>query len=525
MIAVTLASRAMASDTVQTDSGLVEGVAGVDSSIRAFKGIPFAAPPVGELRWKAPQPVAVWQGVLKADHFGPRPMQAFIFSDMRFRDKGPSEDCLYLNVWTPATSPAEKLPVMVWIYGGGLEAGSASEPRQDGEHLAKRGVILVSMNYRLGVFGFLAHPGLTKESGHGSGDYGFMDQIAALRWVQKNIAAFGGDPGNVTIFGESAGSYSVSTIMASPLGRGLFQKAMGESGALLGTSRYPTHTIPLAAAEQLGEKFAASLGAKSIDELRAKPALEVLKAEQGHREFRFGSIVDGYVLPKDASEIYASGDQAHVPLLAGWNADEMRIYTVFGKKKPTAKSFADDLDTAYGKDSIPLLKLYAARTDEEAVRSAGDLASDRFIAIGTWKWIDMQLKTGGSPVYRYSFDRAVPIEAGRVVNGSPATGADVGAVHASEIVYVFGTLDSSKGVIWAPEDRKLSDAMGTYWTNFAKTGTPNGEGVPPWPAYAKADGYSVMHLDSTPHAEPEQHRDRYEYWDAPAAVPGAKAAP
>ena len=459
----------MPNDTVRIDSGLLEGVAGVDSSIRAFKGIPFATPPLGDLRWKAPQPVAPWEGVRKADHFGPRPMQAFIFSDMRFRDKGPSEDCLYLNVWAPAKSASQKLPVMVWIYGGGLEAGSTSEPRQDGENLAKRGIILVSMNYRLGIFGFLAHPGLTKESGHGaSGNYGFMDQIAALQWVQRNIASFGGDPGNVTIFGESAGSYSVSMLMASPLAKGLFQKAIGESGALLGTSRYTTHTITLADAEQLGEKFGASVGAKSIEELRAMPAADVMKAEQGNRAYRFGSIIDGYLLPRDASSIYADGEQAHVPLLAGWNADEMRVYTVFGEKKPTAKSFAQEMESKYGKDSTALLKVYPARTDEEAVRSAGDLASDRFIAIGTWKWIDLQLKTGASPVYRYSFDRAVPIEPGRVINGSPATGADVGAVHASEIVYVFGTLDSSKGVMWQPiPDRKLSDA--SWWHLLALT--------------------------------------------------------
>ena len=378
------------------------------------------------------------------------------------------------------------------------------------------------MNYRLGVFGFLAHPELTAESGHGSGNYGLMDQIAALRWVQRNIAAFGGDPGNVTIFGESAGSYSVSALMASPLARGLFQKAIGESGALLGTPRYATHTEPLAEAEANGGKFGESLGAKTIAELRAIPADQVLKAEQGKKSSHYGAIIDGYVLPKAGTDIYAAGEQAHIPLLAGWNADETRVYSTFGDKRPTAKSFAEQVSKDYGREADAVLKVYPARSDEEAVRSAGDLAGDRFIAIGTWKWIDMQRKTGGSPVYRYSFDRAVPIAPGRVINGSPATAADVGAVHASDICYVFGALDSVPGVTWEPADRALSDAIGTYWTNFAKTGNPNGGGLPDWPAYDEAGGFPVMHLDTVQKAAPAQHMDRYEYWDSPVDGPGGK---
>jgi para-nitrobenzyl esterase len=452
-------------------------------------------------------------------------MQAFIFADMIFRDKGPSEDCLYLNVWTPAKSPAANLPVMVWIYGGGLQAGSSSEPRQDGEVLSRKGVIVVSMNYRLGVFGFLAHPGLSKETGHGSGNYGFMDQIAALQWVRRNIAAFGGDPSNVTIFGESAGSYSVSALMASPLAKDLFQKAIGESGALLGTPRYVTHTPSLEKAESAGVTFAESLGATSIEALRALPADRVLKAQQADHDFYFGGDIDGYVLPKGAAEIYAAGEQAHVPLLAGWNADEMRVYSTFGSKRPTAKSFAEELTRDYGKDASQVLRLYPAASDEEAYVSAGDLAGDRFIAIGTWKWINEQLKTGGSPVYRYSFDRHVPIEPGRVINGSPATGDDVGAVHASEISYVFHALADVPHVTWTPADWKLSDEMGTYWTNFAKTGNPNGGGLPEWPRYDKGDGYQVMHLDTALKAEPEKHRARYEFWDSPVDIPGEKSAP
>jgi len=515
LIAMTLAPAAFADMNVKIDSGWIQGVPGADASIRTFKGIPYAAAPVGDLRWKAPQPVASWEGVRKADTFGPRAMQARLFADMIFRDNGPSEDCLYLNVWTPAKSASERLPVMVWIYGGGLQAGSSSEPRQDGENLAKHGVVIVSMNYRLGLFGYFSHPELTKESGIGaSGNYGFMDQIAALKWVQRNIAAFGGDPGNVTIFGESAGSYSVSVLMASPLARGLFHKAIGESGALLGSTKVPTHTPPLAKAEEMGGKFAAAVGAKSLAELRAMPAAALLKASLDIKGLHSGGVIDGYVLPVDASAIYAKGAQSHVPLLAGWNADESRVYAVFGDKRPTAKTFIHQVESDFGANAAGLLKFYPAGTDEEAVRSAGDLASDRFIAFTTWKWINLAQRTGDSPVYRYSFDRAVPIEPGRMINGAPATSADVGAAHASEIVYVFKALASVPHVSFEATDWALSDLMGTYWTNFAKTGNPNGSGLPAWPRYEPSGGFQVMHLDKESGAVPETHRDSYEFLDS-----------
>jgi len=508
------ASLALAGEPVRTDSGLVQGVRGGDSSIRVFRGIPYAAPPVGELRWREPRPVSPWEGVRSADRFGPRPMQARIYSDMIFRDDGPSEDCLYLNVWTPAKSPSERLPVMVWIYGGGLKAGSTSEPRQDGENLARRGVVLVSMNYRLGVFGYLAHPELSRESGrNASGNYGFMDQMAALRWVQRNIAAFGGDPGNVTIFGESAGSFSVSLLVVTPLARGLFHKAIGESGSLLGSALVPGKTPSLAEAELQGEKLAAELGAKSLEALRAVPAADLLKA-QDDDSIKVEATVDGYVLPKDPAVIYAEGAESRVPLIAGWTADEQRAYAVFGSKRPTAESFTEEVRRHFGAAADRLLRLYPARTEEEAVRSAGDLAGDRFIAFGTWKWIEMHLRTSGSPVYRFSFDRAVPVEPGRVINGSPATAADVGAVHASEISYVFGALASLKDVTVRSEDWRLSDTMGSYWTNFARTGNPNGKGLPPWPAYETATGYQVMHLNTAVAAKPDAQRARYVFLDA-----------
>lgn len=516
LIAMTLTTRALAGSQVRIDSGVIEGADATDTGVRAFLGVPFAAPPVGGLRWREPQPVAPWDGVRDARKFGPRPMQGSIFSDMVFRDKGPSEDCLYLNVWTPARSAGAKLPVMVWIFGGGFEAGGTSEPRQDGGHLATKGVVVVSMNYRLGVFGFFSHPELTAESGRGSsGNYGLMDQTAALRWVQRNIAAFGGDPANVTIFGESAGSYSVSAQMASPTARGLFHKAIGESGSLVGTRRIPAHVIALAAAERNGVEFAGMMGAKSIADLRSRSSRAVLRAALDDKALKDGAVVDGYVLPKDVYSIYAAGGQAHIPLLAGWNADESRVYAVFGSKRPTAKSFADSVRVEYGDLADAVLRLYPAGTDEEAVRSAGDLAGDRFIVSSTWRWIEMQLTTGDAPVYRYQFDRVVPMPPGTVINGKPATSADVGSPHAGEIPYVFGALSSSnRDAPWQPEDMALSDTIATYWSNFARTGNPNSKDAPVWPRYLAKDNYPVMHLDVAVRAEPEAHRSRHAFWDA-----------
>ncbi len=501
--AIMLALPLAAADPVTSDKGAVEGTASADSKVRIFKGIPFAAPPVGALRWKAPQPVASWAGVRKAAEFGPRCMQGRIFNDMIFRDAGLSEDCLYLNVWTPAASSQERLPVMVWIYGGGFFAGAASEPRQDGENLARKGVVVVSLNYRLGLFGFFAHPELAQESGHGSaGNYGLMDQVAALQWVRKNIAAFGGDPGNVTIFGESAGSFSVSALMASPLAQGLFQRAIGESGAFFSTT---LDLKPLAKAEEDDGKFAEALGARTIEALRAKPADELLKAalKQGGA-VRFAPDLDGYFLPETAYAIYAAGKQSHVPLLAGWNADEGSFRAIFKSDPPTAANFAKRARELYGDKAAAFLKLYPAATDEQAQRSAQDLAGDQFIAFSTWKWLEMQAATGKSAEYRYEFDQAPP---------SPAGAVSRGAYHSAEIEFVFGAL-ASKDLSWRPEDLKLSDLMSSYWSNFAKTGDPNGPGLPRWPAYSADGQYQVMHLSARSSAAADDHRGRYEFLDA-----------
>jgi para-nitrobenzyl esterase len=499
-----LSAQALRTSQVKTPDGVLEGVISADGKVRTFKGIPYAAPPVGELRWKAPQPVQSWTGVRKASEYGPRCMQARIFDDMVFHDAGPSEDCLHLNLWMPANPAAKKLPVMVWIHGGGFVAGASSEGRQDGGNLSKKGVLVVSMNYRMGIFGFFSHPELDTESGHdASGNYGLLDQVAALQWVKKNIALFGGDPANVTIFGESAGSFSVSALMASPLAQGLFQRAIGESGAYFGTT---LDLVPRAKSEKDYLEFAqTALGVTSLDALRAKPASELLEASTKQHKTSFEPNIDGYFLSEDVYSIYAKGQQSHVPLLAGWNADEGSYRSFFEKDEPTAKNYAARASVVFGNNAAAFLKVYPGETDAQAKRSAQDLAGDQFIAYSTWKWIEMHQETAHTPIYRYRFDQAPP-----AADGSAGEG---GAYHSAEIEFVFSVL-SSKPLPWKPEDRKLSDLMSTYWSNFAKTGNPNGAGLPQWPAFRKADGYPVMHLRTESRSEPEQNRARYEFLDS-----------
>jgi para-nitrobenzyl esterase len=503
----------IANSQVRTTGGLLEGTTVDSGRIRVFKGVPYAAPPVGPLRWKAPQPVAAWTGTRRADAFGAQCMQVPLFDDIVF-DRAPSEDCLYLNLWTPAADASAKLPVMVWIHGGGYQVGASHEPRHDGVSLARRGVVLVTINYRLGVFGFLAHPALSRDDARGSsGNYALQDMVAALQWVRDNAAAFGGDPANVTIFGESAGSFAVSTLMAVPSARGLFHKVIGESGAPFGGS---LPIAPKAAAEANGEKFGTSLGATTVDALRTLEAGAVLKAAATWQPW-FSTSVDGVVLPESVAATFAAGRQAPVPLLAGWNADESRSGVTLAATRPTAASFAETTRKQFGPAADALLQAYPAGSDAEALESAAALASDLFIGYGTWKWIEAHRATGNAPVYRYLFSRTIPVAPGQVRNGKPVTAEDVGARHAGEIEYVFGTLDSVKGVTWTPADRALSDQIGGYWTNFARTGDPNGQGLPEWPRLGQASAGSapsrVLRLDTTTGAMPEPSRARYETLD------------
>ncbi len=491
---------------VKIDSGEVEG--SLTKQVRAFKGIPFAAPPVGDLRWKAPQPVTAWKGVRQAKDFGSHCIQSSGYPDMVFHDPGPSEDCLTLNVWTPTGAKTGSLPVMVWIYGGGFVSGGTSESRQDGQFLAARNVVVVSMNYRLGIFGFFNHPELTMESPfHASGNYGLLDQAAALAWVQRNIAAFGGDPKNVTIFGESAGSISVNAHMASPVSRSLFSKAIGESGGAFpnGTPREELGT----ALEERNVAFAKeTFGTSSIADLRKLSTDEILRAATAKTTPppRFWPSVDGYFLPDSVPNTYAKGIEAQVPLLAGWNADEVRGQVLLAKTKTTAESFAATAQKDFDDKAKDFLAVYPVGTDAEAVVSAGDYASDGFIAYSTWKWLEAQTLTGKAPVYRYRMDLGSP--------GDKNHAAILGAFHSDDIEYVFGTLDSRPGAVWRPEDQKLSELMGAYWTNFARTGDPNGPGLPPWPTYKAADHWQVMHLDATSAAKPDAQRERYLFLDS-----------
>jgi para-nitrobenzyl esterase len=485
---------------VHVEGGQIKGTSSSSGQLRVFKGIPYAEAPVGRLRWKEPQPVIKWAGARRADAFGPRCMQARMSGMMVFRDSGTSEDCLYLNVWTPAKSAEEKLPVMLWIHGGLFQAGASSEAAHDGEALAAKEVVVVSINYRLGIFGFFAHPELRKESPHGStGNYGLMDQVAALRWVSRNIKAFGGDPRRVTIFGESAGSMSVSALMASPLARELIAGAIGQSGAFFG----PTFPLkPIREGEEQGERFAKSQSA-DLASLRALPAEQLLRASLS---VQFSPIMDGYFLPQTPADVFAAGNQSQVPLLAGWNSDEMPWPVLLAKKKTTAESLKGLIRSKFGAEAAAVEQAYDATSDAEAEQAARDLSGDEFTGYSTWKWIELHARTKRTPVYRYLFTRVRPTKPGAKMG--PTKLSDLGAFHGSEIEYVFGTFGAGDIFRWEPADYQLSELIQSYWTNFAKSGNPNGTGLPQWGAYGK-----VMHLDANAQARRDSRRARYEALD------------
>jgi para-nitrobenzyl esterase len=473
LLAVVAAASAMAraqSPQTTVESGAISGVR--EGGLNVYKGVPFAAPPVGDLRWRPPVPVAPWAGTLKADAFAPACMQVGV-SMPGETPPTVSEDCLYLNIWTPVATAREHLPVIVWIYGGGYINGSASMPLYWGDRLAHKGVIFVTIAYRVGPLGFLAHPGLTRESPHhSSGNYGLLDQIAALSWVQNNIAAFGGDPKCVTIAGQSSGSISVSILMASPLAKGLFQRAVGESGGLL----EPLQLAPkflLANAEHDGEKYAASLGAPSLQELRRVPADRLT----GNAGGICHPVIDPYVLPASPYEVFASGRQNDVPLLIGSNAAEARA--MFDVTHETAATFDNDLKRSVGELPPALIAAYPHVTDAEAREARLGLERDLRFGWDMWAWARLQAGTGRNPVYYYSFREQPPFPADSIYAGW-------GASHFAELWYVFDHLDQSPWN-WTAADRKLAEEMSSYWVNFARSGNPNQQGLPPWPAFTNTE--------------------------------------
>jgi para-nitrobenzyl esterase len=483
VLALALAPQAGAAiqDPVKVEQGKLSGTTGKNRDVRVYRGIPYAAPPVGDLRWKAPAPAAHWKGVRKATEFGSRCMQmmlspelpAFIkASEGKWSQK--SEDCLYLNIWTPAHMAGDKLPVMFWIHPGGFTIGGGSAPSFDGENLARKGIVVVTINYRLGVFGFFALPELTAESPHhASGNYGLMDQIAALQWVKKNIAAFGGDPINITIFGQSAGSWAVNLLTASPQAKGLFERAISASGANFAAADFHP-MVTLADAEKAGAKLAAGMGViqNALKTLRAKPADELLRATASSYPLTW-AIVDGWVLPQDVETIYTQGKQNDVPMIVGNNANEM---TALMPPMQSTTLFVAGAKERYGGMADQFLRAYPADSDAQAIESAYEVMRDEMFGWNMREWARMQAKTGHYPAYRYYFSHRPP----------GPEGERLGASHGVDIAYVFGNL-SVFPFPWNDADRRLSEEIMSYWTNFAKTGDPNGMGLPKWPVYNRAD--------------------------------------
>ena len=508
----------------KVSNGVIEGYKDAEKGLNTYLGIPFAQPPVGDLRWKAPQPAQDWSGVRETKAFAHSPMQTNVFGDMRFRSPGTSEDCLYLNVWAPVEKAAEGLPVLVYFYGGGFVAGDGSEPRYDGASMAQKGIVAVTVNYRLNIFGFFAHPELSAEASYGaSGNYGLLDQNLALKWVQENIAAFGGDPARVTIAGESAGSVSVSAQMASPLSRDLIAGAIGESGAAINPTLAP---VPLAEAEKTGKEFAEKAGYHSLAELRAASTEEIFQAYNDSKRFGFPSVIDGYFYPKTLPEIFRAGEQAQVPLLLGWNSAEIPGMAFMQGQPYTEEAYVAKVKEAYPDDHAQVLKLYPHSSAKEIELSATALASDRFISYSTWKWFDLHRKHSDQPVFRYLYSKLRPplvdkslasgLAGGTVKKdeNAPEAPKPVGAPHAAEIEYFMGNLDLVEDYAWTQEDHQVSETIQKYLANFIKTGNPNGKGLPQWPAAEAADSTpAVMILDVKSKAVEAKDDARYLFLD------------
>lgn len=495
-------------EPIRVTGGLITGTPTIQwtPGVRLYRGIPYAAPPVGDLRWRPPQAVVPWTGAKAADHFGPACMQLPTDTGGNAWREGlvpVSEDCLYLNVWTPAQFVDARLPVMVFIHGGGNFRGASSENQYDGAYLAKKGVVFVNFNYRMNVFGFLTLPALSRESDHhSSGNYALLDQIAALRWIRDNIAKFGGDPHNVMIFGHSAGSANVSSLVASPLAHGLFERALMQSGENLGKG------VTLAEAEKTGEEFEASVGAHSLVQLRAMPAEELLTALR--RPMGMGLIVDGWVLPQDVYSTFAEGKQNDFPLIVGTVGND----TPGPPSAPTnAAAVPAYAKRTFGSLADEYLKLYTSNDDQEAVKADLEFRSNRAMAAAR-QLARLQVKTGKSPVYWYWFTHVSPFPEGLMWDGKPAK--DSGAYHGSEIVYVFDAFPLQDWA-WRPVDLRLGDIVSSMWIKFAKTGNPNGPGLPNWPAFdPKADIF--LNISDHPEAQKAPYGDALDFQDKVAAM-------
>jgi para-nitrobenzyl esterase len=490
---------ALAALVAITDAGAVSGVR--EGPLSVYEGVPFAAPPLGALRWREPQLPAPWSGVRRADHLAPACMQ----SGVSMPGEAPpsvSEDCLYLNIWSPARRPRAGLPVLVWIYGGGFSNGSGSMALYRGDRLARKGLVVVTFGYRVGPFGFLAHPELTAESArHSSGNYGLEDQVAALQWVRRNIAAFGGDPGNVTIAGQSAGATSVSILMASPLAAGLFQRAIGESGGLF----EPLQLAPqyhLAKAERDGVAYAASLGATSLAQLRALPASRLLEGKAGSVTH---PVIEPYLLPLAPYEVFARHGQSLTPLLVGSNEDEARSL-VDDLDSVTAANFQAGVTKAWGPLPRQLTDAYPHATDGEARAARLGFERELRFAWDDWTWARLQAASPGAPVYYYHFAHAPPFPAGSIYAGW-------GPSHFAELWYVFDHLGQEPNWAWSKADRRLAGEMSGYWANFARTGDPNGPGLPPWPRY-QGGADKVMWFDGEASPGRVAHAEALAVFDA-----------
>ena len=455
---------------VRVESGLLQGT--IENGVTVYKGVPYAAPPVGELRWHAPNPPVFWKGVKKADKFSANPMQVMVHElgpwTAEYQPQGAvSEDCLYLNIWTEAKSSKEKRPVVMYIPGGAFTGGSGDVPVYNGEHLAKKGLVVVTINYRVGVFGFLALPELTKESEHNSsGNYGLLDQVAALNWIKKNISVFGGDPARVTIMGQSAGAASVNYLTASPLAKGLFIRAIAQSG----TNARIGPGVNLKSAEQNGLRFAKTMDAASLADLRAIPAAELIDSTTN--KFRFLPIVDGWFLPKTVDKIFAAGGQSDAATITGWVADEGSYNNDYGKVP--AEEFLKRVRQQAGAQADEVLKLYPASTVSESAESQKMLARDMSM-VSMYLWAIKRNKTDKTKIYTYLFVHQQP----------GATKELYQTFHSSELPYVFDNLNQSPRP-WTDEDKKIAATMSAYWINFITKGDPNGNGLPVWPAFKAA---------------------------------------